>query len=419
MNRKQLTLLIVLGVVLSGLGWVAWQKQKAPYTESKAKMGSLVLTNFPLNDVEQIVINQPKATLTLAKRNDVWVVKDRGDYPANFANIRDLIIKFSELKVAAPKTVAPSRLPMLELVPPDKGPGTQIDFKDKSGKLIQSVLLGAKSMRDAPGGGDPYGGGASANGRYVMVGGDIARVALVTEPFNNADAKPDEWLNKEWFKVERHKSISVVTTNATNNWKLFRETDSGEWKLADSKAGETLDHGKSGVVTTSFGYPSFADVATNSNPAAAGFDPPAVNAIIETFDGFTYTMKLGAKSGEENYHFQFNVAGNFPKERIAGKDEKPEDKARLDKEYADSVTKREEKLKTEQAFGKWTYLVSKFTIDPFLKTRADLLADKKEEPKPVPAGPPGAGALDPLAPSLSSPAPPPALPPPPPSPLKK
>src|SRR6185436_14923880 len=99
--------------------------------------------------------------------------------------------------------------------------------------------------RDAPGGNEMFGGGgASANGRYVMVGGDISTVALVTEPFNSVESKPDEWLNKEWFKVEKHKTISVVTTNATNNWKLFRETETGEWKLAELKPGETLDHGK-------------------------------------------------------------------------------------------------------------------------------------------------------------------------------
>ena len=406
MNRKQLTLLIVLGVVLGGLGWMAWRKQKAPYTESIAKMGGLLLTNFPINDVEQLVIKQPKSELTLAKKNDIWVVKDRADYPANFGTIRDLIIKFSEVKVAAPNTVGPSRLPMLELVPPDKGPGTQVDFKDKSGKLIKSVLLGAKSMRDAPGGNEMFGGGgASANGRYVMVGGDISTVALVTEPFNSADTKPDEWLNKEWFKVEKHKTLSVVTTNATNNWKLTRESETGEWKLADLKPSETLDRSKSTVATSTFSYPSFTDIATNSSPAATGLDHPAIIGTIETFDGFTYTVKIGGKTGEENYFFQFNVAGHFEKERAPGKDEKPEDKNRLDKEYADNLKKREDKLKAEQAFDKWTYVVAKWTIEPFLKTRADLLAEKKEEPKPA-AGitPP---PPDPLAPPLPAVAPPP------------
>ena len=65
MNRKQLTLLIMVGGVLGGLGWVAYQKQNKAYTDSTQKMGARVLPNFPLNDVEQIVIIQSTATLQL------------------------------------------------------------------------------------------------------------------------------------------------------------------------------------------------------------------------------------------------------------------------------------------------------------------------------------------------------------------
>src|SRR5439155_21869465 len=64
-----------------------------------------------------------------------------------------------------------------------------------------------------------------------------------------------------------------------------------------------------------------------------------------------------------------------------GKDEKPEDKEKLDKEFKDRLAKLEEKLKQEKGFEQWTYLVSKWTVDPLLKERKDLLAEKKEEPK--------------------------------------
>jgi hypothetical protein len=379
MNRKQLTLLVVVAVVLGGLGWVAYQKQNAPYRESREKMGGKLLPNFPLNDIEQIVIKQPKAELHLAKKNDLWVVAERADYPANFGNISDLLRKFWELKVAKPVKTGPSRLPVLELVAPDKGPGTLIEFKDKSGKAINSVLLGAKSMKES-GGDSQFGGGSFPDGRYVMVGSDVKTVSLVTEPFSNAEAKPEDWLNKDWFKVEKVKSIAVTTTNATNNWKLTRESESGEWKLADAKATEQLDTGKSGGVTSALSYPSFNDLATNSSPEVTGLNKPLL-AKLETFDGLTYTAKVGGKSGEENYYFQIAVAGNLPKERTPGKDEKPEDKERLDKEFKESQKKLEEKLKTEKGFEKWTYLVSKWTIDPLLKERKDLLAEKKEEPK--------------------------------------
>src|SRR5437867_6058159 len=169
MNRKQLTLLIVVGAVLAGLGWVAWQKEQAPYKESTKKMGSKLLHNFPLNDLEQTTINQPKAELRLAKKDDIWVVKERADYPANFSNISELIRKFWELKIAKPVPTSQTRLPALELVPPDKGPGTLVEFKDKSGKAINSVLLGAKSMKQSSGD-SAFGGGSWPDGRYVMVG---------------------------------------------------------------------------------------------------------------------------------------------------------------------------------------------------------------------------------------------------------
>lgn len=382
MNRKQLTLLIVVGAVLGVLGWVAYQKQAEPYKESAQKIGGKFLPNFPLNDVEQIVIKQGTTSVTLAKKNDVWVVTDRGDHPANFDTISEVLRKFWELKVAKPVKTGPSRLPMLELVAPDKGPGTLVEFKDKAGKVINSVLLGAKSMKQA-GESSPFGGGGFPDGRYVMLGSDVQTVALVAEPFSNVEPKPEDWLDKkEWFKVEKLKSVSVTAAQPTNSWKLFRETETGEWKLADAKEGEVLDNGKSGSASSALSYPSFTDIATNTAPAATGMDKPIV-ARLETFDGFLYTAKVGKAEGE-NHYFQIAVEGQFPKERTPGKDEKPEDKEKLDKEFAENTKKLQEKLAALKAHEKWTYLVSKWTVDAFLKERKDLLADKKEEAADAP-----------------------------------
>src|SRR5262245_49148681 len=102
MNRKQLTLLIVLGVVLGGLAYTAWRKTQDPYQTSAPSMGSLFITHFTFNDVEQIVIKQPKEALALAKQSEQCVVKDRGDYPANFDHVRELLRKLWELKIAKP-----------------------------------------------------------------------------------------------------------------------------------------------------------------------------------------------------------------------------------------------------------------------------------------------------------------------------
>jgi hypothetical protein len=75
------------------------------------------------------------------------------------------------------------------------------------------------------------------------------------------------------------------------------------------------------------------------------------------------------------------VSANLPKARTPGKDEKPDDKTKLDKEFKDKQQKLEEKLAQEKPYEKWVYLVSSWTLEPVLKERSQLLAEKKEEPK--------------------------------------
>ena len=107
--------------------------------------------------------------------------------------------------------------------------------------------------------------------------------------------------------------------------------------------------------------------------------PPAP-ATIETFDNFTYTLKVGQKIND-NFPVSLTVAAQIPKERVAGKDEKPEDKTRLDKEFKDKQQKLEEKLAQEKSYEKRIYLVSSWTLDSLLKERSQLLAEKKDESK--------------------------------------
>ena len=151
--------------------------------------------------------------------------------------------------------------------------------------------------------------------------------------------------------------------------------------MTDKKEGEELDKGKSSSLNYALSSPSFNDVASPQlTQEATGMDHPIV-ATLETFDGFVYTAKIGNKTGDENYYLAMAVKGNWPTERTAGKDEKPEDKEKLDKEFKEKATKLKEKFDKEKAIESWTYLVSKWTIDPLLKERKDLLAEKKDDTK--------------------------------------
>ncbi|MBM3876883.1 MAG: DUF4340 domain-containing protein [Verrucomicrobia bacterium] len=384
MNRKQFTLLIALVIVVGGLGLMMNAKKQATWQRGSTGAGGKLLAGFDYNAVASLTIKSASNEVTLAKREEGWRVKERGEYPANFSTLADFLRKAADLKIVQSEPIGASQFERMELNQPGKGAGagTLVEFRDKDGKPLRTLVLGKKQMKKSEGG-SPFGGGEWPVGRWVMDLKDTANVSLVSDALSDIEPNASHWLDKEFFKVEKVRSVAVAHTNPTNSWKLTRDADAGEWKLADAKAGEQpLDPAKANAIGNPFSFPSFADVvAADAKPADTGLDQPTV-VTIETADKLTYTMKVGAKSGEDNLHLAMTVKADLAAKREPAKDEKPEDKDRLDKEFAESQKKLQEKLAAEKKFERYAFLVSKWTVDAVLKNRAELLAEKKEEPKP-------------------------------------
>ena len=382
MNRKQLALLLFLLVVLGLAGLLIYDKQNDFGQPGGQAIGKKLLPNLPVNDIARIGIQEGTNSLNLVKKDSLWRVAERNNYPANYPQISELILKLSDLKVGQSEKVGPSQLPRLGLVP---GAGTNaatvLELKDANDKSIQSLLLGKKHMRKAnqqmPFGDDAEGGGWP-DGRYVKVANSDS-IAVISDALQNVEPKPEQWLNKDFLKVDKVRAISVTYPVATNSWKLSRETETGEWKLADAKPGEQLDTSKTSSLASALSSPTFNDISTGLKPEQLGLDKPTV-VTLDTFDNFSYKLNAGQKTND-NYAITVVVSAQLPKERTPGKDEKPEDKAKLDKEFKDNQKKLTDKLEQEQPYSKWVYLVSSWTLDSLLKERGQLMAEKKEEKK--------------------------------------
>src|SRR5256885_10185991 len=361
MKQKHLFILLILVVALGAVGYILRRNENIPQGGSPA-IGKKLFGNLPINDVAQINIKHATNELALAKKDNLWRVRERNDYPASFSEISEFLIKAKDIKIAQVETVGPSHLDRFALAP---GQGTNspviVDLRDKDGKLIKSFSLGKKHLKksDRP---SPYGDMGEEgfpDGRYVKVN-DSETVAVISDPLDRIEPKADQWLNKDFFKIEKPKTITATFPAATNSWKLTKETEAAEWKLADAKPGEQLDNSKATGVANPLNSPSFNDVATSAKPEELGLDHATV-VNVETFDNFAYTIKVGIKTND-TFPVTVSVSAQIAKDRTPGKDEKPEDKTKLDKEFADNQKKLEEKLAQEKAFEKWTYLVSTWTV---------------------------------------------------------
>ena len=373
MNRKQFIILLVLVAVLGAAGWIIRQRNAGSWQSGGQTIGQKLLPNFPVNDVAQITIKSGTNELNLAKRDNLWRVRERGDYPANFSQISEFLVKLADLKIVQTEEIGPSQLGRFELA---TNSGTQVEFKDQAGKSLGVLLLGKKHTKKSAA--NPQFGGAGdesfPDGRYVMAGG-AKTVAVISDPLDSADPNPASWLNKDFFSIEKPSSIAVQFPEATNSWKLARASETNDWQLADAKPGEKLDDTKISSVTSPFSSASFNDVLPgNTAPEISGLTNTTA-LTIESFDGFNYSAKVGPER-DGNFPMTISVSANLPAERTAAKNEKPEDKAKLDKEFADHLKTLADKLAKEKQLGNWIYEVPTYTVDSILKPRADLLESK-------------------------------------------
>ena len=384
MKTQQLAILVAVGLALGGAGLYVRNQQSAGYRQSSAQLGGALLQGVDASTLTGLRITQGTNQLNILKSGNDWTVKERGGYAANFGSIQDLVRKLVDLKATQPIQVGPSRLPILELVAPDKGPGVLVELLGADGKASRSVLLGKKHTKggqDDGGGGLGGMGGAWPIGRYVMVDNKIETVTLVNEPLANAEPKPDQWLEKEWFKVEQPVSVTITHPEATNSFSLTRTNEFSEWTLVGATAEEKVDTAKTGVFSSLLSSPSFDDVIVDAQPAALGLDQP-VQAKIRTSSGWTYTVKIGKAQEGDRYPVQFVTEAQLLTQRNPAKDEKKEETEKFNKDFAEKLKKQQEKLAAEQSRGRWTYLVSKWTIDSLLKKRSELMVDPKKDAAP-------------------------------------
>lgn len=377
MNLKALIALIAVAAVAIAITATLVKKDSASW--QTAEVGGLLFENLPVNDVETIHITQGSESLTLNKQEGIWVVKERYNYPANFQDIGQLVIKLSEVKPLRVIEAGESQLGRLNLLASDQaqGGGTLLEMKGVNDKTLVSMLLGKPYVRQSEAQKNPMMGmsGDIPEGRYVLMGG-TPPVYLIGEPFDNVAPAPTAWLNKDFFKVEKLSSVSVqFMGESAPDWEFSRDAVGSDFKLKNPLPTENVDASKTRSFSSLFSYASFTDVLPlDSDPELTRLNIPTI-AVIKTFDGFTYTIHIGKLTSDESGRYlTLKVDAQLPTERTITPDEKEEDKARLDAEFVKELDRLQKKLAQEKKCEQWIYLVSTWTVENLLKNRVDWMA---------------------------------------------
>lgn len=390
MNRKQLIALLIVGLVLGALGLYVFRSGRSEYASGIRRDGEKLLGDFPTHEITHITIRSATNEVNLVKDGS-WVVRERDNYPASFSEIAELVRKLWELKPVQSQSVDSSRWGRLNLLPPDSeeagtNSATLIVLRNAKGETVRSLLLGKQQMRDSGGqfGGFPV-------GRWIALPDQKDTVYVVDETFSNVQPSADNWLSRDFFKVEKLKSISLVSPGATNSWSLARLSESGDWMLTDAGPGEEADKSRTSSFNWVLSSPSFNDVQPAGSEKLAGVFADPYRLTLETFDGFRYDIQAApvppaeeksdsgsSSTSSDRYYLTVKVSADLPAKRTPPEGETDEEKEKAEKEWNEKQEKLKEKLKREQALGNWVYTVSKWTLDSVLKDRSALLAEPSE-----------------------------------------
>jgi Domain of unknown function (DUF4340) len=377
MSRKQFLVVLAVLLALAAAAAALVFSDGEGWRRGDARAGQKLVPDLRIADVAEIAMRDGSAVLHLARADHGWVVRERADFPADVERIGELLLKVADLRAVQTERLPESQRARLQLVAPgDKGPkdaGTTLELKDGKGAVLAHLLLGKKVFKRAEVAAVGNRDESLPSGRYLLAGADAGTMIVVAEPFATAEPRPERWLAKELIRAERVRSVTSIGPDRKQRWTIVRDADNADWRFAG--AGGKPDLQKATDAAGAFAWMDVVDVVVDPRNTETGLSR-ATTVRAETFDGLTYTVRVGDKAGD-NYYVAVAVAGEPPQARTPEKGETPEEKEKKDKAFAEDKARLAERLARERRLEGWRYMVGKASVEPLLRDRAQMLPEKK------------------------------------------
>ena len=211
-----------------------------------------------------------------------WVLPERGNYPADFNQVRQTLITLAQLTTIAPKTNRPDWLHYLSLDNPPKGLGTDLVVKDASGTVLAHLVFG--NVEEL--------GGTAGTAIFVRRPGDTqSYLAKAVFPLQGAVAN---WISRSVFDMPPGRLQEVVVTPASGpGFTVGRARPTDNVSVLKPQGG-TPDF----QIINELGFAVAAFTITDVQPAAAIDFKGAAQVSAHGFDGLAINLTVTQRGAE-------------------------------------------------------------------------------------------------------------------------
>jgi len=447
-----LVILVVISVVTAGILLTNTPKRFSPTNEL---VGQKLITGLTSDQLDEIHIADADHEVTLDKKKDKWVVANRSDYPVdNPREIERLVASLLGLQVGLEIPAAERHYAEMGLLHPDRTEaaeeykemrkargdkypdepiGLLITLKDEQDEVLTSVIVGEEFggdpeqplrglvLRALTGNTGVWKVVGTINRRTGQLGGSDVRRGPI--------ADPTSWLDYDFIEVEKLKELTLRAPNDEDfePWTLTRKSVDDDLTTDDLAEDMEMNTSNVSPLKTLFSSLRFEDVIPPEEAREKMDTENARQAIITTFDGFTYTIDLHPikeKTGENddgeddspststsNYIATIKVDADFKEAREKAPDETAEQTKAKDQAHEVQLENLKDKLRREQAYQGRYYELARYTLSNLLRERSELVQPKSEDEDEGEDAEPPAGTGEPAAGPVSPPLIPPGTPP--------
>jgi hypothetical protein len=398
MSRLQLLILWILAL---GAGFYYFNSKDVPDSisnKTELEVGSQIVPSDLIETVDSLTVISGDDKASLKKIDGRWVVSEKGDFPANYDSINQIIGALREAKVAQSVVATDEYYDRFNLDPATEEDGEQPDtiLLEKDGKESSTIFLG--KTRESTGG---SGGRA---GRFVRLSNDESGVYVVQESFSFLNASPDNWINKSLTLLKEgvvKMEVTAPNDESFKSWTVSRESVRDDFIVEGLGEKEETKNTETAALKNLLAGATFTELITSDDYKKRANEKAArqLKATDSTGTTFSITVTPEKKTEEKeekkedgsnptpapavDYFVSIEILNGPTKPEPIGPDASVQEKAVYAERVnnlADVSTGVNRMRKTYE--GRY-FLVSEATIGSLNKNRGELIQPKKEEKKPV------------------------------------
>ena len=398
MSRLQLLILWILAL---GAGFYYFNSKDVPDSisnKTELEVGSQIVPSDLIETVDSLTVISGDDKASLKKLDGRWVVSEKGDFPANYDSINQIIGALREAKVAQSVVATDEYYDRFNLDPATEEDGEQPDtiLLEKDGKESSTIFLG--KTRESTGG---SGGRA---GRFVRLSNDESGVYVVQESFSFLNASPDNWINKSLTPLKEgvvKMEVTAPNDESFKSWTVSRESVRDDFIVEGLGEKEETKSSETAALKNLLAGATFTELITSDDYKKRANEKAArqLKATDSTGTTFSITVTPEKKTEETeakkedganptpapavDYFVSIEILNGPTKPEPIAADASVQEKAVYAERVnnlADVSTGVNRMRKTYE--GRY-FLVSEATIGSLNKNRGELIQPKEEEKKPV------------------------------------